>query len=87
MKSDHESEPKFESIRRTAASAGRLRGMRICACGRPAVLIRDGRHWRRLASCGRCTRKGYSLFVLFARGRLPAGAVQNDVTLESRRAA
>jgi hypothetical protein len=87
MKSDHESEPKSESMRRTAAGAGRVRRVGICACGRPAVLIRDGRHWRRLASCGRCTRKGYSLFVLFARERLPAVAVQNDVTLESRRAA
>jgi hypothetical protein len=50
-------ENKFESVRRGAALAGRLRRADLCACGRPAALVRLSHRWQRLSCCGHCGRE------------------------------
>jgi len=54
MKSENEYQPKYESIRRSAAGSGRLKRVGICVCGRPTAVVQGGHRWQRLAYCGHC---------------------------------
>ena len=77
-KYEHETEGKFESLRKAAALAGRLKRAGLCACGRSGALVRRGHRWERQPCCWHC---GIAELVsapepalVSARWRVEAGA-------------
>lgn len=79
MKYETGNEKKFESVTRAAALAGRLTRAGLCACGRPAALVRRSHRWQRLACCVHCRAT-----VAIGAGRDPKAA---DINKATRRAA
>ena len=86
-KYEHETERKFESVRKAAALVGRLKRAGLCACGRPVALVRRGHRWERQSCCRHCgiaeTVNAPEPVLVGAQWRVKAGAER----LPARRAA